>query len=343
MPNWEKVTPEKIKTILVMRYRSVAEILSTTPLLKILVNYFPAAKIDFLMEEIFNDLFTDCPFINEVLLLKSSLHRKLAIGQVFKLGRKIRKRKYDLIIDLQNDQSSRRICFLSKAVFRVGASNKWWGKAYNLIRKPTPVKKHLVLSNLDIIKGFAGSFTPVEDDLKLFIAKSKRPRTPDRDKKIILLYPGGDTPSKLWPEYKYAQLADTLLNQYGRCKVLLVGQNTDKERKRIDSITQMMEKEAHVMFYSFYEKLVSLLDRADIFIGSEDGPMHIAAALNKKVVALFGPSDPHLRHPWGSGHEVVWHKLPCAPCEIQECRKKEYCMNKIETAEVLEAVRRFFK
>ena len=85
--------------------------------------------------------------------------------------------------------------------------------------------------------------------------------------------------------------------------------------------------------------LAAVLRRCRLFVGNDNGPMHMAAALGVPVVGLFGPSDPAEWGPWGKGHHIIYKGLDCRPCFHPGCsRGEESCMRLITLDEVWEAV-----
>jgi heptosyltransferase-2 len=93
------------------------------------------------------------------------------------------------------------------------------------------------------------------------------------------------------------------------------------------------------------EQLVLLLQRSDLFIGNDSGPLHLAVAAGTPTVSFFGPETPALYGPRGEGHVVLYKDLPCSPClnvyhskENSSCRDN-VCMNSIEVEEAWTAVR----
>ena len=344
-----------------IRFGSVAEILAATPLMRVLRDCFSEARISFLLEEKFSGLLSGCPFIDDIISCSSrsrgktcpSTGKKQTSGVGFRefLGiyRKIKKQHCDVIIDLQGDKKTRLLSFLSRAEFRIGYEAPGRSsKAYTIRQEISPIKKHLVLSYLDLVRELI-SYGGKSLDLSLFVTQADGP--PDGDLeglhlpnfrkgvRKVLIHPGGERAAEVWPDEKFAQLADRLIRE-SKVEVILAGANTDRER--VGRISQLMSGKGHLVHHSTLLQLISLLKSMDIFVGNDNGPMHIAAALGKRVVALFGPSDPRVRHPWGSGHEVVWHQFPCSPCDRQDCFKGAAgCMASIEVSEVLEAVTGF--
>ena len=76
--------------------------------------------------------------------------------------------------------------------------------------------------------------------------------------------------------------------------------------------------------------------RIDLFIASDTGPLHLAAALEKPVVAIFGPKDPVTYGPYGCPSVIVRKDIACAPCKKRKCRRPD-CILKIRPEEVFEA------
>ena len=86
--------------------------------------------------------------------------------------------------------------------------------------------------------------------------------------------------------------------------------------------------------------LTALLDRTDLLITNDSGPMHIAAALGRPVVALFGATDPKLTGPYGDNHTVIRKEMDCSPCFRKPCRHgRPLCMESITVDDVMREIR----
>jgi ADP-heptose:LPS heptosyltransferase len=88
-------------------------------------------------------------------------------------------------------------------------------------------------------------------------------------------------------------------------------------------------------------QLPALLSSASLLITNDSGPMHVAAAVGTPVVALFGPTSPVRTGPYGAGHRVLTHELPCRPCFSRRCSNaiNMECLTSISPTQVLQAVR----
>ena len=88
-------------------------------------------------------------------------------------------------------------------------------------------------------------------------------------------------------------------------------------------------------------QLGALLERCEVCLTCDSGPMHIAAAVGTPTIALFGPTDPVRHKPYGTGHTIVEKPVVCRPCYKQTCHRQDaphLCMTEIDPAEVVEAL-----
>ena len=84
--------------------------------------------------------------------------------------------------------------------------------------------------------------------------------------------------------------------------------------------------------------LAALIGELDALVGADSGPAHVAAAVGVPTVTLFGPTDPRLTAPLGSGQQALWHQPACGPCFLRECPIDHRCLQAIEVSEVEAAV-----
>jgi 3-deoxy-D-manno-octulosonic-acid transferase/heptosyltransferase-1 len=88
--------------------------------------------------------------------------------------------------------------------------------------------------------------------------------------------------------------------------------------------------------------LAYLYQRSALLITTDSGPMHIAAAVGTRVIALFGPTSPSRTGPYGQGHLVIRKALSCSPCFLKKCETRQ-CMKDISVDDVLQAVKEMLK
>jgi heptosyltransferase-2 len=157
--------------------------------------------------------------------------------------------------------------------------------------------------------------------------------------RLLALCPGAEYgEAKRWPEQKYAQLAQKHLEQGG--SVWLFG--SDKDRAVCDNIAQMAGKGCiNLAARTSLAQAVDLLSLADAVVSNDSGLMHVAAALERPLVAIYGSSDPGFTPPLSRRHEIVSLGLECSPCFKRECPLgHSRCLQDIDVESVRDALQR---
>jgi len=159
---------------------------------------------------------------------------------------------------------------------------------------------------------------------------------------LIALAPGESAarPYKCWSTEGFQRVAAALLQDGAR--VVVVGGPADASLGE-EIVADLADRGHNLAGRTTPSELAALLERCDLLIGIDSGPMHVAAAMGRPVVGLFGPTDPRRTGPLGEGHEVIFHEQPCwGPCVhpvTPKCSDRA-CMSAITVAEVLAAARR---
>ncbi len=161
----------------------------------------------------------------------------------------------------------------------------------------------------------------------------------------ILVNLGATKPANRWPPERFGALAAALAAEHG-VPVGLTGGPDDRAAAdaALGALRALGLGGASVrdlVGATSLPQLVALERRARLFVGCDTGPMHVAAAVGTRAVALFGPADPRRTGPYGAGHVVVREPPPCAPCNRKTCNQPRHaCMQDITVETVLAAVRR---
>jgi len=154
-------------------------------------------------------------------------------------------------------------------------------------------------------------------------------------KPLIAINPVAKWETKLWPNKKFAELADMLIDQYDM-KIVFTGGIKDY------SINQAITSSMKVRAINFAGKttlteLAALYEKAALVISTDTGPMHLAAAVGTPVVALFGPTASWRTGPYGTDHQVIRAELGCSPCFKRRC-SNNICMGQISIQKVFDKV-----
>jgi 3-deoxy-D-manno-octulosonic-acid transferase/heptosyltransferase-1 len=141
--------------------------------------------------------------------------------------------------------------------------------------------------------------------------------------------------TKLWSDQKFAQLSERILQELNVPVVFTGGDASATEG--IQSF--MTLPSVDLAGRTTLRDLACLFRQASLLVTTDSGPMHLAAAVETPVVALFGPTDPARTGPYGDGHTVIRMEMPCSPCFFRTCDTK-LCMREITVEDVFQAVRK---
>ena len=154
------------------------------------------------------------------------------------------------------------------------------------------------------------------------------------DRRLAVLNPAARWKTKLWPEPHFAELADRLSEERNMA-VIFTGSLDD--RRMNERICALMKRGGAVNWAgeTTLKELAALASLSDVFITTDTGSMHVAAAAGAKVVALFGPTAPWRTGPYGPSGRVIRAEIDCSPCFQRSCDKSIKCMAGITVAQVM--------
>jgi heptosyltransferase-3 len=332
-----------VKNILVIKLRYLGDVLLATPAFHVLHVAYPEARLTTLVNSGTEEILRWNPDLDGVLILERG-----GIAHQVTLYRELRRRRFDCVIDLTDSDRSAILARVSGAPIRIGFNeeHRWRGLLYTTVIKPPSSRLHRVERDLEALRplgiepkpGPLVLHTTPEDDADA--AKLLGELCGDnRDRPYVMLQPGARYWFKAWPLERFAELTDRLARNRG-CQVLIGGDTREQGlAERIRGLTRsspvVLAGRTNLLQYT------AILKRCALFVGNDNGPMHMAAALGIPVVALFGPSDPAEWGPRGTRSEVLYKGLDCRRCFHPTCDKGEFsCMKQISVDEAFAAVRR---
>ncbi|MEE8422913.1 MAG: lipopolysaccharide heptosyltransferase II [Thermodesulfobacteriota bacterium] len=334
--------------VLIIKLSSIGDVVHTMPSLHALKALYPDAAIDWLVEEESHALLIGHPLIHELRVFKrkrwfKSLWSGNGIKEIFIFSKNLRDQKYDLVIDFQGLFKSGIMAFLSGGKIRLG-----YGQTRELSYlflndrlPPYDPDRHAVDRYLDIVRslGWKGNdkknYIPITSADKRHVDTLLEKHGVKESERIVLVSPKARWQTKLWSEDKFATLCDRLIEELER-EVIIVGGKSDKDYiGRIFSI--MKNRAIDISGQTNLRELAYLMSIAPLMICLDSGPMHIAAAVGTKTIALFGPTSPERTGPYGKNHDVIRKNLQCSPCFSKTCDDTR-CMNDIGVEEVLAVI-----
>ena len=336
-------------SILVMKISSVGDVVLVTASLKALRERFPKAKIYCLVGRESRKVLNNCPLIDGFIIYDPYFRDK-GFLKFLKLARRLRKYKFDKIIDFQNNRKSHLLAFLSRPQESYGYNNGKWGfflthKIKNLNRQLNPVEHQFqILRLLDIPY-------PENPALKLWPSAKDKESVDDfleeewlKDCRHVVgmnIAASEKWPTKNWPLEHMARLCDILASQ--NIRVVITGMEKDKAKaQRLLSLTKA--KPAIFVGKTDILQLAALIKKCGVFITADSAPLHVAAAVDTPVIAFFGPTDSRCHTPPAKNIFILEKKLSCAPCYSSRCRILTHaCMKQITPEEVAEKVEAVIK
>jgi len=318
---------ERVKRILVIRLDSLSNVVRTFPALATVAKHFPDAEITYLTQEKYLELMEPCPYISNIILYNNPD----TIG-FMRLAKSLRKKKFDLVLNLQNTKKFDMLARATGARYRS-----------NIVTPGRPLREietvYRILETVGISPGkmrFEFWFS-VEDRefARVFFHNNGLEESPGP----VGLCPGAEWRSKQWQLRKFAELGDRLAGPGG--KIIIFG--TEEEIERAEQIRHMSKSRVLISTgKTSIREAGCLISKCRVFVSNETGLMHISALLGVPTVGIFGSTNPAYHGPSGFGNMSVYRGVDCSPCNKPDCKLDEdryYCLNNIDVQEVYDAAR----
>ncbi len=330
------IDPTKVKRILIIKLRGIGDVVLSTIVLEPLKKTFPNASIDFLTENPGKKYLEFIDEIDEIIIF----NRKSTSARFIQLF-EVRKKRYDVVIDLFSNPATALITFFSAANFRIGFPYRGRKYAYNVFGPEERSSYHAADLHLELLRnaGLEINTKKLQFNLSaedLAFAEQFIKANDLADSNIVCLLPSGGWQSKRIPPGKFIEIADTLKSKY-KCKILIAWGPGDKEdaleisRNVVESI---------IAPNTTISQLSAIISKSKIVIANDSGPMHIAVAAGVPTLSIHGPTNPILQGAYGSNNETInYEELHCINCNLLECPYNQECfrdlpveriMNKIE-------------
>lgn len=336
-----------VQRILVIKLRQLGDVLLTTPLFSALKQRFPEAQIDAYINAESAPILEGHPAVSRCILYQRGKKKGVSrFLEELQLVRGIRNSRYDLVINLTEGDRGAIGAKFSNAPIRVGVDPKgagFFGKKnlYTHVAKQSPGLRHTVERNLDVIRRI-GIF-PDWDSRELYfsiptpVLARVRSWVPE---KFLLIHPCSRWRFKCWPVEKMRAFAEALLAQ-GHFLVFTGGPDP-LEQAMLAEICAGLDVLNLGGKISLHE-LGALISLSEQLVCVDSLPIHLASALKKRVVALFGPTSEVTWGPWRNPEaQILTQPFSCRPCYQDGCggSKKSDCLITLPVKVVLEACER---
>jgi heptosyltransferase-2 len=315
-----KIDKSKIKSVLFISLSNIGDAILTTPVLSVLLGQLPAAEVDVMASLRTVDLFRENRFVREVIIYD----KHASIFDKIRFVKKLRRRKYDLVVDLKNSA----LVFLLGSPYRTPVLLK---HSENISMR----KKHLEkIKALGFDISQAEFLIDINEKSKLFADRLFNDI--GDDKKVVAVSCGARSHIKRWPVENFIELSKILQDEYGYFLIFLGDEQDEKTVRQITA--ELKEGYLDISGKTSLIELAAVLKRCSFLICNDSAIMHMASAVNIPIIALFGPTDFIKYGPEGKESTVVYKDMNCRPCQRAQCIFGHECLKSIEPKDVLEKV-----
>jgi lipopolysaccharide heptosyltransferase II len=336
--------------ILILKPSSLGDVVQALPVLRLLKKHFPESEIFWWIEAALAPLLEDDQDLSGV--VRFERRGWAAPGnwpELWQSIRWMREQVFDYVIDLQSLARSGAFAWLANGKLTIGLDEPREGARgfYDWIVPRPSFYTHAVDWYLRVLPLLG---VPVPQTLatnheftwlpeRPAVARSVRQKWPVAAERWIVIQPGARWPNKRWPAESFAQLVTELAAARPEFRFAILGSSAD--RPLADMIVRTNPRRClDLTGATSLPEMVEWIRAGELMITNDTGPMHVAAALNKSVVALFGPTEPRRTGPYGQLDGVLRLDLPCAPCLRPRCRNSKplECLRALSPPAVLDAV-----
>lgn len=320
------------KKILIIRMGAIGDVVNSTIIHKAIKQKYPECEVQFMTSAFISGILENDPDISKV--WGFNISKKDNPFYLLWLGMKLRREKFDLIVNLQGSLRTFILKLLSGCKYQV-------------------CKSYTAGHSADVFfKSIEGAFDKLKKpaSLSLYVSEKVRKKVQDQiedlPRPLIAINAGGESDNsrkgRIWPLDNWVELGNTLIEQQGGT-VLLLGSKAEKEYQM-----PLCKIKSSKMFTGelTLEENIGLIEKSDLFISGDSGPLHIAGALGVNVVGLYGSTPPRYCGPYNQIDKVITADYDCLACAQRECARNidapeevyTPCMKAISVEEVLSRV-----
>ncbi len=321
---WQDVSPPE--RVLLMRFHALGDVALTLPCSAWLRETLPDCRIDYLSTAPANDILGASGIFSNVYILESAGGRLARIAHSVRFAWSARRVRYDIVIDLQRNWPSRLI----RRMLHPTA----WAEFDRYSPRSAASRTRAAFAEAGLRNARESFMIPIPERLLEAARAILRERGWNGSDPLVVLNPAGLWPSRNWPVQSYVELADLLISHHGVRPVLL---GTDRIR---DAATALEDAQGtrviNLCGQTDAGLALAVLRHVAALVTEDSGLMHMAWALGKPMVTLFGSSYHTWSAPTGQNVRTLDSgDLPCGACMQPECRYGDtHCLTRWDPAYV---------
>ncbi len=360
----------EFRNILLIKLSAVGDVVHTIPVLNKLRRRYPNARLDWLVTPPIAELLRHNPKITNVIEFTRDDWRRpwrlTPLANAVRLAARLRAVGYDLVVDMHGQFRTAAFALATGAPVRIGFDRPRagvWGASTRTM--PEETRKHawqgaregswiaythpIPVPTLDVhaVDRYlnVGPLLGLDQDPADFSFPVPQQASDRIDalldyydvaaKKLVVMAPGTIWETKQWRSEAFAEVARHFLQQ-GLATILI---GSDRERQICEAVAAAAPGAVNLGGETTLSELAALIRCATICLTNDSGPMHLAVALGRPVVSVFGSTDPIWIGPYRRDGAVLRAELPCSPCylrQLSRCMHGHACMQQVSAAAVIE-------
>ncbi len=326
------------KKILIVKPSALGDIIHTLPVLALLYKSFPETDIHWIVAKGLHEVLENHPMIAKLWVIDKNKWKKLGavketFAEITALKRGLKQEGFDVVIDLQGLLRTGLISKFTGSKYRIGFKKAREGASMFYTHKVD-----IDWENIHAVDRYLKLLEPLECQ----IDKAEFPFAPFEEnipllqelpEKYIVMAPSAGKEANRWPASRFGELASRL-----NFPSVIVSNKADAEIA--DELVETSNGKAiSIAGRTSIKELVAIIKKAQYFISNDTGPMHIAAALNVPVFAIFGPANPVRTGPYGDIHTIISTDAECAPCYAKKKNCNWKCLKDLTVDMVYEIIK----
>ncbi len=310
------------RNILIIKPSALGDVVQSLPVLGPLRAHFPDARITWVIRDDLRELVDGHPLLDTCLLYK----RTGGLRECGTLLRTLRREHFDLVIDLQGLLRSAVMTAVTRAPLCVGLENSREGShhTHNLVLPQTDRLAPAHARYWQVAEALGRGGDPQLARLPISAAAQEWARdiTADRAHPLLAVHAGAMWETKRWPVKSFAVVAARAARDLGASLLLVGGKSEQATSSHMLSLLRDLSPQSDVRDLTGRTgigQLAAVLERADLLLTGDSGPMHLAAAVGTPVVGLFTSTDPVISGPREVMHTLLSTPSPCGGCYHRRC------------------------
>ncbi|MBF0230648.1 MAG: glycosyltransferase family 9 protein [Desulfamplus sp.] len=363
------INRNSINKILIIKPSAFGDIVHTLPFLNALKRGYPDAKIDWVVADGLHKFLEGHSMINKLWVIKKDKWKKLnylknTFKEIAALTKGLRSEKYDVAVDLSGILRSGLIALASGAKIKLGFKESDEGSPFFYSHK---IEGDMTIHAIDRYLKFAEALgCPIDAVAYPFAPFDEKPKImQELPSEYVIISPSAGKQANQWHASRFGELASML-----PLPSVVISGLSPQDMSTADEVVKYSNGKAiSIAGKTGLKDLIPVIGRAKYFITNDTGPMHVAAALNVPVFAIFGPANPVRTGPYDSIkkeksniktetskvvlmevshlnresetisiHTIIQKPLNCSPCYAQKPCSHWSCMNDLTVQDVLEAI-----